>query len=119
MSRSDRFAMTMPISGSVGGFWVHVGSNEVDEMSSDYVPCNQEGVPICVSKSRNGYWNFHLPGKRKTVSCHRQLRQDLHNGTKLTRKEEVNHKDQDRNNNRSQNLECEFIFDWGVGLIPC
>ena len=102
--------MVLPMAGSIGGFWVHVAANQIDEMISDYVPCNQEGQPICVSQGKNGYWNFHLPGKRTIVSFHRQLWRDLNGGTRLPRQEEINHKDRNRNNNRSQNLDCEYCI---------
>jgi hypothetical protein len=101
--------MAIPISGSRGGFWLYVGWNKDDEMISDYVPCNAEGWPICISKGKNGYWNFHLPGKRTTVSFHRQLWRDLHGGARLSSRLEVNHLDRNRNHNCSFNLDGRVL----------
>ena len=78
-------------------------------MISDYVPCSAEGRPICISKGKNNYWNFHLPGKRTTVSFHRQLWRDLHGGARLSSRLEVNHLDRNPNHNCSFNLDGRVL----------
>ena len=102
-------SMAIPISGSRGGFWLYVGWNRDGEMISDYVPCSAEGRPICISKGKNNYWNFHLPGKRTTVSFHRQLWRDLHGGARLSSRLEVNHLDRNPNHNCSFNLDGRVL----------
>ena len=102
------------ISGSRGGFWFHVG-HHIDgdppdnAMHAEYVPCNAEGEPVCVSRNRKGYWCFHLPGVSTTVYFHRQLMRDLRGGIPLGNQYEVHHVDFSPNNNMTHNLDAGSI----------
>ena len=91
--------------GSTSGFWQFVGENDDDGMRSNWVPHNDKGKPVAVSQKANGYWSFHLPGSGKGVYFHRQLFEDLRSAGPLPSTHEVHHKDFDRNDNMTENLE--------------
>ena len=101
-------AAVVPISGSNGHYWVHVGHNiDGNEpfMRSDWVPCNKFGQPVAITRLQNQYWIFHLPGSHKTVYFHRQIMIDVsRDGAALAGDVEIHHKNGDINDNKIVNL---------------